>query len=291
MNKTDFILAGKISAKVREESRKRIKAGMKYAELADKVEERISLLGGKTAFPVNISVNEYAAHDTARPNDERELKEGDVVKIDIGAQVNGWIGDTAYTMEVSTNKRSELIKASSDALNEALRIINRNTELQEIGRLIQETIKKAGFNPIRNLGGHPLGEHKLHGAFIIPNYDNHSSQKLGEGGFAIEPFATTGEGMVTDAPETLIYSLENPKPVRNALARELLKHIQKYYSTLPFAERWIAKEFKHYEMPLRILLQERILHGYNILREKSRGLVSQAEHTVLINNETTITTL
>jgi len=290
MNKEDILKAGKISAKVREESKKWVIAGAKYTDIADKIEEMITRLGARHAFPVNISVNEKAAHDTARPNDERELKVGDVVKIDLGAQVNGWVGDTAYTVEIGTNKYAGLIKASNDALNEAIKIVRVGVELRKVGEKIQEVIEGAGYNPIRNLGGHPLGEYKLHGSFIIPNYDNHSTQKLASGAIAIEPFATTGEGWVENAPEMLIYSLEKAKPVRNVMARQILKHIIKNYNKLPFSERWIAREFKHYEYGLRALIKEGVLHGYHILREKSKGIVAQSEHSLLINGGKIITT-
>ncbi len=290
MNINDFLLAGKITAKVREESRKWIVAGAKYTDIADKIEGRIFELGAKPSFPVNISVNDKAAHDTARPNDERELKTGDVVKIDLGAQVNGWPGDTAYTVEIDTDKFSDLIKSSSDALNKAISIVKKGVELKEIGSAIQGVIEKAGFNPIRNLGGHPLDQNKLHGEFFIPNFNNHSTFKLKEGGIAIEPFATTGEGWVDNSSEMLIYSLEKPKPVRNIIARKMLKFIIKEYGTLPFAERWISREFKHYEYGLRSLINEGVLHGYNILKEKTGGIVAQTEHSFLINDKVIVTT-
>jgi methionyl aminopeptidase len=290
MKKQDFLKAGKISAKVREASKAWVFAGAKYSDIADKVEAMILKLGARPAFPVNISANEYAAHDTAKPNDERTLRVGDVIKIDLGASVNGWLGDTAYTVEVGSDKHASLIKASEDALNAAIKVTKVGAELRVIGKAIQEVIKGAGFNPIRNLGGHPLGENKLHGAFSIPNHDNSSTQKLEPGGIAIEPFATTGDGWVENDPEILIYGLKKARPVRNVIARKILKHVISNYGTLPFAERWIAKEFKHYEYGLRALLNEGILHGYHKLREKNKGIVSQSEHSLLINGGTIITT-
>lgn len=286
----EFILAGKITARVREESKKWVTKGAKYTFIADKIENRIRELGAKPAFPVNISVNDRAAHDTARPEDERELKVGDVVKIDLGAQVNGYVGDSAYTVEIETEKHKELINASLDALNNALKITKKGTELREIGRIIETTITKTGYNPIRNLGGHPLSQGELHGDFIIPNYDNNSTQKISEGTYAIEPFATNGEGWVTNDNETLIYNLETKRPTRNPIARDILKHVTKYYATLPFAERWIAKEIKHYEYGLKNLIQEGIIHAYHVLKEQSKGIVAQSEHSILINDKTTITT-
>lgn len=291
MNKEDFIKAGRITAKVREESKKWVVKGARYADIADKIEERIKSLGAKPSFPVNISANNHAAHDTAGPADERELESGDLVKIDLGASVNGWLGDTAYTKEIETNKHEALIKASEDALNKAIKLIKKGVTLGEIGKTIGGVISKAGYNPIRNLGGHPLGEYKLHGEFVIPNYDNNSNQELPAGGLAIEPFATNGEGFVHNAPETLIYGLKKPRPVRNMIARKLLKHIIKNYNKLPFAERWIAREFKHYEYGLRVLLKEKIIRGYDILREKEGKMVSQSEHSLLLNKEVIVTTL
>lgn len=290
MNKKDFLKAGRITAKVREASKKWVVKGAKYTEIADKAENMIRSLGAKPAFPVNISANNHAAHDTAMPNDERELKTGDIVKIDLGASVNGWLGDTAYTAEIETNKQQSLIKASREALNKAISMAKKGATLGAIGKSIEEEITKRGYNPIKNLGGHPLGENTLHGDFVIPNYDNRSTQRIEAGGIAIEPFATTGEGFVENAPQTLIYNLVKQKPVRNNTARKILKHVVKNYGTLPFAERWIAKEFKHYEYGLRTLVKKGVLHGYNILREKEGELVSQSEHSLLINKETIVTT-
>ena len=223
----EFILAGKITARVREESRKWIVKGAKYTNIADKIEDRIKELGARPAFPVNISVNDKAAHDTARPEDERELKSGDVVKIDLGAHVNGWLGDSAYTIEVETEKYKELINASKEALNNALAIVNKKTKLYEIGKIIEATIMKKGYQPIRNLCGHPLNQWEMHGEFIIPNYDNNSKQELGEGKYAIEPFATNGEGWVINDNETLIYNLENKRPTskrHTKTRRQILRH-------------------------------------------------------------------
>jgi len=290
MNREEFLKAGMITAKAREESKKLIVAGAKYVDIADKIEAMIVKLGARPAFPVNISANEMAAHDTARPDDERELRPGDVVKIDLGASVNGWLGDTAYTVEVDNDKYASLIKASVDALNEAIKVTKQGVELCAIGRAISAVAEKAGYNPIRNLGGHPLGEYQLHGEFMIPNYDNHSTQKLEAGSIAIEPFITTGDGWVEDVPEMLIYSLERPKPVRNVIARQMQKFIINNYNNLPFAERWIAREFKHHEYGLRVLLDEGVLHGYNKLRERSKGIVAQTEHSLLINGTTIVST-
>ncbi len=271
-------LACKITAKVREESKKLIKPGAKYLEVVEWIENRIKELGAFPAFPVNISVNSIAAHDTAKVDDDREINSGDVVKIDLGAHVNGWPGDTAYTIEVDSDKHSLLISTTKKALDIVSPLIKEGTPVSLIGEKIEQTLKENNFNPIRNLGGHPLSQYKLHGDFMIPNYNNNSTRKI-KGFVAVEPFATTGQGFVVEDREVLIYSLIDPRPIRDPIARGMLKYIIKYYNSLPFAERWIANKFKHYEYGLRKLLRENIIKGFPILKEVSGHVVAQFEHS------------
>jgi methionyl aminopeptidase len=76
--------AGQIAKEVREWSRSLIKEGAKTLQIAEAIEEKIVKLGGKMAFPTNISINAIAAHSTPRINDETILMKGDLVKVDIG---------------------------------------------------------------------------------------------------------------------------------------------------------------------------------------------------------------
>lgn len=290
MSNEDYIKAGNIAGKVRELSRKWLYEGVSVAEFADKVENKIIELGCRPAFPVNISFNDSAAHDTARPGDSRIFNKGDVIKIDIGVQVNGFIGDTAYTKEISSNNYAQLIKASEEALSKAISITKLGIELKEIGRTIHNEIKSYGYEPIYNLGGHPLNQYEQHGEFMIPNYDNKSEFKLSEGVIAIEPFATNGSGWVKNATECFIYNLVNIKPTRSITGRKILDFIKKEYNTLPFAERWIADKFSNYKLALMQLIKEGIIHTYPILKEKTGGIVSQTEHTIMLNEEKIVTT-
>ena len=205
----DIVHACQITARVREESKKLVKPGAKYIDVVEKIEERIRELGGKPAFPVNISVNDKAAHDTARPEDEREISCGDVVKIDLGAHINGWPGDTAYTIEVDSDKYKDLLLTTKKALEEAIKITKKGVKVSQIGKTIQTIIQSKGYEPIRNLGGHPLNQYKLHGDFMIPNYDNKSGKTVC-GYVAIEPFATNGLGYVRESNFIHIFSLSKP---------------------------------------------------------------------------------
>lgn len=157
MEKMDkYRKAGKIAAEVREKSKKIIKKSMRYLEVAEEIEEVIREKGGKPAFPVNMSVNNEAAHYTPNKTSERIFKEDQVVKIDLGVQINGYVGgDTAYTIDF-TEENPKLVEASEEALENAISMVKAGMKTREIGREIKRTIKDKGFRPIRNLTGHGL---------------------------------------------------------------------------------------------------------------------------------------
>lgn len=285
----DWEKAGRIAAQTLEFGKSLVKVDASLLEVAEKVEAKIIELGGKPAFPVNISLNHVAAHYTPFPDDKARFAKNDLVKIDVGVHVNGAIGDTAATVSLGGNE--ELIKASEDALEAAIQIFKPGTKLGEVGKVIQEKIRSFGFVPVVNLSGHGLGIYDLHAGITIPNYDNGDQRELREGQiFAIEPFATSGEGKIIEGKLSGIYRLENKKPTRNMTARKMLDFIEKEYKTLPFAKRWLVKKFPTANFALRILEKEGILHQYPQLPEKTKALVSQAEHSVKVAEKPIILT-
>lgn len=284
--KDNLIKAGEIARKAREYAKEITKENTKYTDVADKIEKKIVELGGKPAFPVDISVDGIAAHDTPLYQDERILRKGEVVKVDLGVHIDGYIADTAVTIEINSDKNQKLIEASEKALKEAVKLAVPGTQIFEIGKVIQEEITKAGFIPIKNLSGHGLGQYLVHTSPTIPNYNNNDKTKLKEDMvIAIEPFATTGQGLVVEGKMSSIYSLYNLRNTRNFDARKIIKFINENYRTLPFSERWIIKEFGlKAKLLLKLLENEKIIEQFTILPEKSKALVSQAEHTVLVGH-------
>jgi methionyl aminopeptidase len=289
----DFLKAGKITKHALEFARKTIREGVNIYEFVKSIEDRIHRLGGGLAFPVNISINEDAAHDTADYKGDKVFTAGQLVKVDIGAQVNGYIGDSAFTKEIRTKKYTKLIKASEEALKEALKIIKPGVKLYEIGIIIEEVINSYGYKPIMNLGGHGLEKYNLHAGLFIPNYNNHDRKELKNNQMiAVEPFATTGKGKVSNTSIVKIHSFQKDKPVRSISARKLQNYIQKEFHTLPFAEHHLYNKFKPIEVKLGLkeLIKSGCLKSYPVLKEVSDGLVSQAEHSVLVKDEPVITT-
>ena len=284
--------AGKITAEAREYAKSLVVPGASVLEVTKLVEKKIYDLGAEPAFPVTMGINQVAAHYAADFNDSTIFTENDVVKIDLGAQIEGYIGDTAVTVDLS-GKYDKLLEASQEALKAAISIAKAGTEIGKIGRVIQNEIESRGFAPIMNLSGHGITRFDAHSSPSIPNYDTGSSEKLKAGTIiAIEPFATDGKGMIKESVNATIFSQIDKKPVRNMIARKVLKEVERF-NTLPFNYRWLSPPLTEGQIKfgLRQLLQAGIVKDYPPLPEVQGGMVSQFEHTLYIGeNETIILT-
>ncbi len=284
--------AGKILKQVRDYSKSLIKENASIIETIRELETKITELGGENACPINISINDIAAHDCADINDTRVFKKGDLVKIDFGVHVDGYIADSGYSIEVGSNNYSELIKTAKNALENVIKILRPEITLSEIGRTIEETAREKGFQPIINLSGHSIERFNLHAGISTPNIDTHSNYKIPEGTvIAIEPFITTGKGIVNEVGKAKIYEMVKKVPVRIDFIRKIQKHIEKNYNNLPFANRWLSeKGFKNVDYALNNLLKKNALKSYPPLREASGAPVAYAEHTIILLDEPIITT-
>jgi methionyl aminopeptidase len=284
--------AGTVWASAIKLARKNAKAEANLFELAEEVEKYILSEGAQIAFPINLSVNEQAAHYTPKYNDAQVLLETDLMKIDIGVAVDGYICDGAITINLD-NTHAKQIEANKLALDNAISVATFGKPVERIGAEIEKTLKSKGFNPIYNLGGHGLGKNNIHSKPSIPNHAGGSSDDLEEGAIAIEPFASSGKGQVAEDALVEIFSLKEKKGARNPTARQLLTVAEKYEGR-PFAERWLRKELEgkatefNITMGLRELLKSRALHAYHGLKEGKGTWVTQVEKTVLIIEGKTI---
>ncbi len=273
--------AGRILVEVKEGALEKVKEGALLLEVAEFVERSIREKGGEPAFPCNISLNDEAAHATPSIDDEAVFS-NELVKIDIGVHVDGYIADSAVTVDLS-GENGELVKASESALNAAIAIIRDGVSTGEIGEVIEQAIRERGYRPVVNLSGHGLARYNAHTAPTIPNVRFEHGVVLKENDVvAIEPFATDGVGKVAEHGHVEIYSLIKARPVRVSEAKKLLKEIENYQG-LPFAKRWLPKE--RLDLALRTLNNAGALREYPVLREEGEGLVSQAEHTVIVTKE------
>lgn len=292
--KEKYVEAGKIASKVREDSKKLLKKGSNVYKIVQRIEKEIHKKGGEMAFPVNVSINEYAAHDTAVKKSSWKLEKGDVVKIDLGVHIDGYIADTAYTKEIGTKKYSKMIKANKKALEKAIKKIEPGVKVREIGKVVAETAEENGFKPIKNLNGHSLEQWTLHAGLNIPNYDNEDDTVIEDGMvLAIEPFFTDGAGEVVNSGKKKIFRLEKSKPVRLPKVRSILKYIKKNFRGLPFTKAWLEDEFGKgwINISIPILAKSGSLKTYPALKEKEDGVITQFEHTIgFFDGEKVVTT-
>jgi len=281
-----YISAGKLASVILRESAREIRAGGSFLELVESVETRVRESGADLAFPLNVSLNEDAAHDTAAPGDERVFAKGEVIKLDLGVQIDGYIADTATTVDLGNN--ALLLDASREALEAAIRIVKPGVTAGEIGAVIEKEITSRGYRPIANLTGHGLGQYIQHRDPTIPNIAINGGSVLEEGtAFAIEPFATTGSGRVGEKTRIEIYSQIAEKPVRIPSARAAMEKVRERHG-LPFSRRWL--DDKKMVLALPGLVRSGILHGYPVLADIPGSLVSQHEHTLIVTADGCIVT-
>ena len=287
-----YLKAGKIASEQREKTRKKDHVGCTLLTICESIEREIKESGGKPAFPVNVSLNDIAAHYTAEPNDETTVKENDILKVDIGVHIEGYIADTAVTVSYDPHQEA-LIKSAENALNEAVRIARVNTKASEIGNLIENTISKMGFKPIQNLSGHSLAQYTIHAGKSIPNIRTigPSFGLSSNQAYAIEPFVTVndGQGVVYEGNTRNIFAIMSRKPAKDENVDKFLTYLWNKFRTLPFALRWILDSYEEIEARrmLDILVKKRNVHAYPILIEGNNKFVAQAEHTIMLVNGST----
>lgn len=278
--------AGKLTAKARDLAASLVVPGARLEEVAEKVEGFIREGGGKPAFPLNLSADHWAAHYTPEIDDPLTFQAGQIVKVDIGAHIDGYPGDSATTVEVGGTRRfSDLIKASREALAAAVEIIGPDVSLSKVGEVIELTIKSYGFRPIANLTGHLIQRNELHAGKSVPNVGGKKGEVARAGEvFAIEPFATSGEGAVENGEPGNIYRFQGPKKVKDADAQRLMEALSREHPSLPFAARWCRSLCANPKKSVRLLKAAGVLYAYPVLVEKAWGPVSQHEHTVLVTD-------
>jgi methionyl aminopeptidase len=284
--KMNFIQAGALAKEVRSYGKSLIKKGASYVNVIAKVNQKIVELGARPAFPPQIALNDVAAHFLPQPGEDIIFSD-QIIKLDVGVCYEGAIGDCAVTVDLS-GKHQILIDAAEAALLKAEQSIQVGQPVREIGKIIEETLLSYGCRPVRNLSGHGLGEYKIHMPPIIPNYDDQSKVIIKPGmTFAIEPFATNGKGLIYEGGKATIFGLASARPLQSSIARSLLAKIRSFHG-LPFAihdlidHEWPLSEVNS---GLDELIKAGVVVGYAPLVEVERGMVAQAENSVLVDEK------
>lgn len=201
--------AGEIVRRMLDAMKQAVRPGVTTAEL-DEVGGKIMRQHGAQSAPqlvykfpgVNcISVNDEAVHGIPG---ERAVREGDLVKLDVTIEKDGFMADAAETVavgEVSEESR-RLVACAERAFSKAMLVARAGFRVFEIGRAVEREVRRNGFSVIRDLGGHGIGR-TIHEAPRIPNYpDPQANQILTEGlVITVEPIIAAGSGRAVVAKD------------------------------------------------------------------------------------------
>lgn len=268
-----YIQAGRIASNVRDETAKTVEDGASLLETAEYAEELTRQMGGEVAFPCNISINEIASHYTPLRG-KRRFAYGDLVKLDVGVHIDGYIADTARTIEIGTDLNHMLIRAAERALDAAISEIREDVDTKHLGKVMEKTIRANGCRPVKDLTGHSVDRFQIHSGINIPNYMNapYSSTLHAGDVVAVEPFTTRGRGYIRQGEVRIMSLLNNKAP--GPKYSEMLSR----FNTLPFTPRWVRDAGELDKMRL-------FTRKYPVLVERDGCPVAQAEHTVIVQDD------
>jgi len=273
---------GRASREARERAAELAVEGGFLLDVAEEVEDLMRKRGLRPAFPTCISIDDVAAHYSPTHEDPLRFRRGHVVKLDLGAHLDGWIADTAVTVEIGTRNWSSLIRSSELALQTAIEAVRAGVTTRALGEGIQRAIESHGYKPVRNLTGHTIERYVLHAGKSVPNVP-HGHDTLHEGEVvAIEPFASAGAGQVDGRRTGNIYRLLKPRPLHDDSLDGFLNGLVREFRTLPFAERWAYRLDARAPVLLNRLVRRRVAMTYPALLDVAGGIVAQTEHTMIV---------
>jgi len=285
---TDEVLAilreaGRVAAAAREMGARLIVPGASLREVCEAVEGEIRRRGGDLAFPAQTSRNQVAAHYCPAPEDDTAYVEGDLAKLDIGVHIDGWVVDTAVTVNVGDHPGpGKLVEAARAALEAAIQTAGPGVSVPRVSAAIESTLRARGVRPMKNLCGHHVGRWTVHAPPPIPNTPDGAEDRLAVGAvLAIEPFATDGLGFVVEQGRPEVFRLP-PGQEAGDTDPELLAAIAAKRG-LPFSRRDLrAFARPRVEAALAALVARGRLAAYAPLVEASGRQVAQAEHTLYV---------
>ncbi len=276
--------SGRISALARETCKQMIRPGARLEDIANRAEEIIREEGGEPAFPAQLSRNNIAAHYCSPPGDPTTVQPNDIIKLDLGTHVDGYVTDNATTVDVGA-PGSALVSASEMALEAAISVMGPGVSITEIGRQIEATIKQFGFNPVYNLTGHGVARFVIHCAPSIPNYPDTGAGRLkANQTIACEPFACDGKGYIDAKGKAEVFGLRRKPKARDRLPDDIQAALDAC-AGLPFARRTLLRHLPdpaRVEQSLALLKKQKLLIEYPPLVEHDGVRVAQTEHTIFI---------
>ena len=285
-----YLKVGKIHKEVCEKVKPLIKPGEKLLDITKKIESIIQEYDVSLAFPVNLQLNNLV-HYTPLPEDEIVLKDDDLVKVDIGLHIDGYIADGAFTVTFDNNYQ-DMVDFTEKTLKKVLTDLKPGMLISEIGKRLDEEMKNSKYKIIRNLQGHQLKQWELHSTKSVPVFKTESKNKLEIGeAYAVEIFITDGDGWINASNKALIYAITKVTvPVRNPKVKKLILKIKKRRKSFPFSERYIYDHLKYSKVDFFLLKKTENILEYPILVENPNSKIAQFEDVIFVDEKEVIIT-
>ncbi|KAL4929206.1 putative methionine aminopeptidase, type II [Aspergillus undulatus] len=305
----DYRKAAEVHRQVRKYTQEHVKPGQGLMSIAEDIDDGVRALLGHSGlepgdslkaglgFPTGLSLNNVVAHYTPNPGQKDViLQRSDIMKVDFGVHINGWIVDSAFTMSFDP-VYDNLLAAVKDATNTGLKNAGIDVRISDVSAAIQEAMesyeveiggKVFPVKPVRNITGHDIKQYRIHGGKSIPFVKNPDQTKMEEGEiFAIETFGSTGRGFIHDDVGVYGYgkSYDAPKhvPLPLASARSLYKTINENFGTIVFCRRYLDRlGLQRYLAGMNTLVQHGVVDVYPPLVDVKGSYSAQWEHTVLL---------
>uniref|UniRef100_A0AAZ3RCL4 Peptidase M24 domain-containing protein n=1 Tax=Oncorhynchus tshawytscha TaxID=74940 RepID=A0AAZ3RCL4_ONCTS len=248
------------------------------------------------AFPTSVSVNNCVCHFSPLKSDpEITLKDGDLIKIDLGVHVDGFISNLAHSFVVGdaplTGRKADVIKAAHLCAEAALRLVkpgNQNSQVTEAWNKIAKSFK---CSAIEGMLSHQLKQHVIDGEKTIIQNPTDLQRKDHEKAefevhevYAVDVLISTGEGKAKDAGQrTTIYKRDPDKQygLKMKTSRSFFSEVERRFDAMPFTLRAFEDEAKA-RLGVVECAKHELLQPFNVLHEKEGEFVAQFKFTVLL---------
>ncbi|XP_074490003.1 proliferation-associated protein 2G4-like [Sebastes fasciatus] len=251
------------------------------------------------AFPTSVSVNNCVCHFSPLKSDhDYTLKDGDLVKIDLGVHVDGFIANVAHSFVVGANKenpitgrKADVIKAAYLCAEAALRLVkpgNQNSQVTDAWNKIAQSFK---CSPIEGMLSHQLKQHVIDGEKTIIQNPSDQQRKDHEKAefevhevYAVDVLISTGEGKARDGGmRTTIYKRDPSKQygLKMKTSRMFFSEVERRFDAMPFTLRAFEDEAKA-RLGVVECAKHELLQPFSVLQEKEGECVAQFKFTVLL---------
>lgn len=250
------------------------------------------------AFPTCLSINSVVGHYCPQSDDATTLADGDVVKIDLGAHIDGWIAVVGHTLILGpvTGKDADLLAGAATAMEAALRCVRPGKKLTEVAPVLEKVAAAYGLTVVEGVLSHKLAQFVIDGDKCLlsrhvedsanaPPPPKDTGDVFDENeAWAIDIVLSTGDGRakVHDEKATTVYkrALEGGYNLKLKAARGVLSEVSRRFSTMPFCLR--SLETPGARLGLVECVNHGLLHSYPVLHEKAGARVAQFKATVLL---------